>query len=92
MYTAILLLVALVGVVFGFLVYRVLVRSERFARLIGGAIEPPPETPEEIVNRLRSEKLRATGCAGKCRSAADKARAAADKIDSELRPPRRRRS
>lgn len=42
---AILLLLALIGVVIGFLVYRALIHSARFARLIGGAVEPPLQRP-----------------------------------------------
>lgn len=87
MYEAILLLLAMFGIVFGFFIYRILIRSKSFARLIGGAVEVPPETPNEVINRFRAEKSKARNCVGKCRTAATKANRAARDINRELRSP-----
>jgi len=89
---AILLLLALIGLVIGFLVYRALIHSARFAQLIGGAVEPPPETPDEVLRRLRTEKDHAGKCAERCKTAACKSCQAVADIQRELRPPRRKRS
>lgn len=93
MYFAIFLLVAMIGLVLGLLLYRMLVRSKSFGRLIGGVIEPPPpETPQEVVNRLRAEKERAHSCVGQCRQKAAEAGRSADEIREELRQSHVRRS
>lgn len=83
-------LIALFGLVVGILVYRGLVRSKRFTNLIGGIVEPPPETADEIVKRLRTEKSRARDCAGKCKTAARKAHETTREINRELGARRRR--
>ena len=82
---AILLLLALLGLVFGFFLYRTLIRSERFAKLIGGAVEPPPETPDEVIDHLSSAEGRARNRADSCDTAACEARKAAAEIRRRLR-------
>lgn len=85
---AILLLLALIGLVFGFLLYRTLIRSTRFARLIGGAVEPPPETPSEVINRLDEVGYQALDRADRADVAARDAREAGVRIRERL--PRQR--
>jgi hypothetical protein len=48
---AIFLLIAVFGLFFGLIVYRCLLHSKRFARLVGGVIEPPAETPNEVLDQ-----------------------------------------
>jgi len=85
---AILLLLALISLVIGFLVYRALIHSARFARLIDGAVKPPPETPDEVIQRLKAAKDNAHKCVGKCTSSACKSRKTASEIRRELRQRR----
>jgi len=88
MYTVILLLAALIGVVFGFFIFRVLVRSKWFAHLIGGAVEPPPVTSDEVIQRLKAAKAGAHRRVGECNSAACKSRQIASELRRELRRQR----
>ena len=87
---AILLLLALIGLIFGFFLYRALVRSERFAKLIGGTVEPPPETVDEVINRLDDAGYQALDRAARCDTTARMARDAGIKIRERL--PREKRS
>lgn len=45
-------LVLLFVLIFAVLVYRWLIHSPSFTRLIGGVIDPSPETDCEVINRL----------------------------------------
>lgn len=87
---AILLLLALIGLVLGFFLYRALVRSERFAKLIGGAVEPPPETTDEVISRLNDVGYQASDRAARCDTTARMARDAGIKIRERL--PRKKQS
>jgi len=82
---AILLLIALLGLSLGFLIYRALIHSVKFARLIGGAVEPTPETPDEVMQRLKDAKANALKRAGHYTSDACKSKDAAAAIRRELR-------
>ena len=84
---AILLLLVLIGLVFGFLLYRVLIRSKCFAKLIGGAVELLPETPDEVINRLDDAESRACNCADRCDANAHRYADANIKIRKQLRKP-----
>jgi len=85
---AILLLLALIGLVFGFFLYRTLIRSRGFAKLIGGTIETPPETPGEVINRLDEIGYRALDHADRADVTAQEIREAVIRIRERL--PRRR--
>jgi len=85
---AILLLLALIGLVFGFLLYRTLIRSRGFAKLIGGAVETPPETPAEVINRLNTAESQARNRADNCKTVAQAAENDGIEIRRRLhRPP-----
>lgn len=86
---AILLLLALIGLIFGFFLYRTLIRSERFAKLIGGAVEPPLETVDEVINRLDDIGGQARDHATHCDATARMAKDAGIKIRKRL--PKRKR-
>lgn len=86
---AILLLLALVGLIFGFFLYRALVRSKRFAELIGGTVEPPPETTDEVINRLDDAEYQALDRVARCDATARMAKDAGIKIRKRL--PKRKR-
>lgn len=88
---AILALIALFGLGLGFLVYRALIHSKAFAKLINGALVPTPETTDEVVEQLRTNKARAQACVGKCRTAVRTAREKERTIQRELGTGRRRR-
>jgi hypothetical protein len=45
-------LVLLFVLIFAVLVYRWLIHSPSFTRLVGGVIDPSPETDREVINRL----------------------------------------
>ena len=45
-------LVVLITLAIGVLVYRYLIRSQWFTRLIGGVVEVPPTTDDEVVHRM----------------------------------------
>jgi len=81
---AILLLLALIGLIFGFFLYRVLVHSKRFAKLIGGAVEPPPETVDEVINRLDDIEGQAHDHATRCDATARMAKDAGIEIRRRL--------
>ena len=84
---AILLLLALIGLIFGFFLYRTLVRSKRFAKLIGGAVETPPETPDEVINCLDNAENRAHASAERADAAVRMANDAGVKIRRRLNRP-----
>ena len=71
---AIILLLTLAGLVIGLFVYRTLIRSKSFANLIGGVIEPPPETPDEVIRHLDGATSHADDCADRCDATARSAR------------------
>lgn len=77
---AILLLLALIGLIFGFFLYRVLIHSKCFAKLIGRAVEPPPETVDEVINRLDDAESQARDHATRCDTTAHMAKDAGIKI------------
>ncbi len=81
---AILLLLILIGLFFSFFLYRALVRSERFAKLIGGAVEPPPETADEVIARLDDVGDQALDRAARCDTFARMARDTGIKIRERL--------
>ena len=86
---AILLLLALIGLILGFFLYRALVRSERFAKLIGGTVEPPPETTNEVISRFDDVEGQARNHATRCDTTARMAKDAGIKIRKRL--PKRKR-
>lgn len=88
---AIIALIVLFGLGIGVLIYRILIHSSAFARLINGVLTPTPETTSEVIERLKNEKTRAKNRAGECRTAA---KAAVDNeriLQRELGTSRRRR-
>jgi hypothetical protein len=53
------ILLVLLALMFAVLVYRWLIHSRWFARLVGGVLEVPPETDHEVVMRLNQAEYAA---------------------------------
>ncbi len=84
---AIFFLIASAGLFFGLVVYRCLLHSKRFARLVGGVIKPPAETTD-VLDQYTKAGRRASQYADNCDADADLAQREAALIRKRLhRPP-----
>jgi len=84
---AIFLLIAVFGLFFGISMYRCLLRSKRFARLVGDIVEPPSETTD-VIDQYTEAGRRASQYADNCDANALTAQQKAAIIRKKLhRPP-----
>jgi len=80
---ALVLLFVLAG---GVLVYRCLIRSQWFARLIGGVVETPPVNDEEVVKRMTTAESAARKRAADLESEATVKQRTARQMRKKLNP------
>lgn len=74
-------LLVILALMFAVLVYRGLIHSRWFARLVGGVLEAPPETDQEVLARMNQ----AESAAHRAAEAAEEEAAAKKKSAAALR-------
>jgi hypothetical protein len=79
-------LLVFIALMFSVLVYRWLVHSPAFVRLVGGVLETPAETGREVIEQLDA----AQGAAGRLVEAADQAAAETKEFVAAVRKRTRR--
>jgi len=90
MYYAFLLLFAILVAAGGVLVYRTLIHSRGFSRLIGGVVEPAPESDDEIVDSYHESQNRLQHLATQNDGQARTSKATAKRVRKELGSKSRR--
>lgn len=83
---AILLLIAVIGVVIGLFIYRTLIHSKCFARFIGDVVEPTPEGADDTFDQLKRARDAARNQMDRTRATRDAAIEDEQRLRSALPP------